>query len=501
MTHKNAYIIQQIRQLSLKILNTEAIEIVQLQYSASTRRHYRVLVANGYSYIFTYHQETEERQCFLRLSEFFAQENLPAPRIYYSHLDSPIFIQEDLGSQNLLEYCMQYGYNKTRKFYAQTVCELARAQCITQEKLDYPQVLRVPKQFTSAWISNDLWAFKHHFLDRVGIGVNMQIMDMEFKDLHNRIVQICMENPAMVAFVYRDFQARNILMRKLTDGDEQMVFIDYQSAFMGPAIYDLATLLSQVRVNLDVEQQQYLYELYLEKYQQLSSPLLSSSCQILFRYCIFLRYLQLLATYGNRGLAEAKSYFLQNITLVLAKINEFLKRYAQDFASYPYLLSLLQGLESNPNYQELMQEIPGFVKSSNVLRILVQSFSYKQGMPKDYTGNGGGFVWDCRFLQNPGRGEFYKALTGLDRELEDYFAMSEDMQAFLKGIWPVIRNSVEAYLLRNFSNLSFAFGCTGGQHRSVYVANWVYQKLMQEYGEKLELHCLHRERIIEKPLN
>lgn len=492
MLHQNAYIIQQIRQLIPQIFGCQVRETQQLQDSASNRRHYRIYCTNGKSYIATYHAEEFERRRFLQLSQFFAEYKLPAPKIYYSAPDSPLFIQEDLGAHNLLEKFTQNGYSaNVAKIYAQTVQTLAKAQILTHKNLDYSQVLQESSELKTAWINNDLWACKHYLFDKLRIQVNMQDLEQEFNQLRAEITQICQENPELVSFVFRDFQARNILTRASSQGEE-IVFIDYQSGFAGPGIYDLATLLFQVRIGLNSAQRQYLYELYVEEYErQTQIKTAPQTLKKLFLNCVFLRYLQLLSAYGNRGLSEGKSYFARNLELVQRAIAEFLQDNCQYQTTYPYLSALLLSLPKEPVYCELVRSI--LPVNSPCLQVLVQSFSYKRGLPTDYSGHGGGFVWDCRLLENPGRQEMYKGLSGLDLELQNYFAEAEDMQDFLLRVWAEVKPCIEVYLARKFSYVSLAFGCTGGQHRSVYVANWIYTKLQEEYAHKLQVFCKHRE--------
>lgn len=120
------------------------------------------------------------------------------------------------------------------------------------------------------------------------------------------------------------------------------------------------------------------------------------------------------------------------------------------------------------------------------LNIDIHSFSYKKGgIPKDDSGNGGGFAFDCRGILNPGRIEEYKIQTGKDAPVQDFLETQTDMTKFLEHIHNVISITIDNYLDRGFENLQINFGCTGGQHRSVYAAEKTANFIKEKYPETL----------------
>ena len=133
-----------------------------------------------------------------------------------------------------------------------------------------------------------------------------------------------------------------------------------------------------------------------------------------------------------------------------------------------------------------------------MLLVTIYSFSYKRGVPADASGNGGGYVFDCRGTNNPGRYEQYKTLTGLDQPVIDFLEKDGEILTFLESVYALVDHHVARFIERDFTNLQVAFGCTGGQHRSVYCAEHLAKHLKEKYD--VQIHLIHRERGIEKEL-
>lgn len=128
-----------------------------------------------------------------------------------------------------------------------------------------------------------------------------------------------------------------------------------------------------------------------------------------------------------------------------------------------------------------------------MLNIALYSFSYKKGIPEDTSGNGGGYVFDCRGILNPGRQEVYKTKTGRDKTVMDFLENETNINTFLDAVFSVISVSIDNYIERDFENLQVSFGCTGGQHRSVYSADALEKWLKKKYAGKIKVTLVHRE--------
>ena len=132
------------------------------------------------------------------------------------------------------------------------------------------------------------------------------------------------------------------------------------------------------------------------------------------------------------------------------------------------------------------------------LTVKVISFSYRRGIPEDNSGNGGGYVFDCRYVHNPGRYDEYKPLTGLDQPVIDFLEKDGEITEFLTNIYALTDAHVKRYIERGFTNLMICFGCTGGQHRSVYSAQHTAEHIHKKFGVRVEL--IHREQNVEQTL-
>lgn len=137
--------------------------------------------------------------------------------------------------------------------------------------------------------------------------------------------------------------------------------------------------------------------------------------------------------------------------------------------------------------------------NTSTLEITIYSFSYRKDLPKDPSGNGGGYVFDCRAIHNPGRYDEYKPLTGLDKPVIDFLEKDGEITGFLGHIYPLADQHIMRYQERGFSYLMFSFGCTGGQHRSVYAAQHLADYIAEKYKVKVILH--HREQNILRQYN
>ena len=335
----------------------------------------------------------------------------------------------------------------------------------------YPQ-----PEFDERMISFDLNYFKYCFLKATGLEFSEIKLDDDFRRLSEVLMRSFSSN-----FLYRDFQARNVM---LVDG--KPYFIDFQGGRKGPIYYDVASFIWQAKANYSQELKEELIETYiqsLKKYMPVDEKYFLSQ----LRHFVLFRTLQVLGAYGFRGYFEKKPHFLQSVPYAMDNLKQLLK---EPFAEYPYLSSLLLELSQMEQYAA--------TAGTKKLEVRVNSFAYKKGIPNDLSGNGGGYVFDCRGINNPGKYEHFFHFTGTDKEVIDFLEEDGGVIKFLDNVYSLADAHVQRYIERKFTNLMFSFGCTGGQHRSVYCAEHLAQYIAKNYNVKVIL--THREQGIEKEL-
>lgn len=134
-----------------------------------------------------------------------------------------------------------------------------------------------------------------------------------------------------------------------------------------------------------------------------------------------------------------------------------------------------------------------------MLTVTIYSFSFKKGIPEDNSGNGGGYVFDCRSTHNPGKYDEYKQLTGLDQPVIDFLEKDGEILEFLSSVYTLVDHHVARFLERGFEHLQVSFGCTGGQHRSVYSAQHTAEHIKEKFPT-VSIELIHRERGIQQTL-
>ena len=385
---------------------------------------------------------------------------------------------EDLGDQTLFDLAMEAKNNEAFNkellaYYREAIDELVKFQLEAGKDLDYSACYPRPV-FDRQSISWDLNYFKYNFLKLAGIEFDEQGLEDDFQTLMTFLLEENME-----FFMYRDFQARNIMIH-----ENKPYFIDYQGGRKGPLQYDLASLLFQVRAEIPFETRKDLLNYYIEKARQIISIDAASFTKYYYGFAL-LRTLQVMGAYGFRGLFERKPHFITSLALAGRNIN-WLRDNAELGIKIPELdLVLIEIINrfTSGNTDELADH--------KGLKITLFSFSYKKGLPLDHTDNGGGFVFDCRILPNPGRLQQYKELTGKDKEVQDYLEDQDEVKSFLSSVNTIIEQSVNNYLTRGLSDLMVNFGCTGGQHRSVFCAEKT--KLFLEQNFHVKVNLVHKE--------
>ncbi len=453
--------------------------LLPLAPSGSDRIYYRLQYRDR-SAIGTYNPNEQENRAFIGFSRHFRGLQLPVPEIYAEDLEHGIYLQEDLGSTTLYSYLLQreeFFPDYLLQIYKRVVEQLARLQIIGGKELDYG--LCYPKErFDRQSILWDFNAFKYYFLRPSGVQYNEVALDAEA----NQLADFLLEGETDY-FLFRDFQTRNIM---LVNG--QPYFIDYQGGRRGALQYDLASLLYQAKANLPEDIRQELVDHYLDAVGQLIEIDRAAFQSYYYGY-VLVRCIQVLGTYGYRGLFERKEHFLQSIPFALRNVKWLFDNQKIDL-ELPELGAGFSQIIDSKQYEPFDKIKAG----SSLLLVRINSFSYKHGLPPDPSGNGGGFIFDCRFIHNPGRYETYKKMTGRDEPVINFLKHHSSMEAFLEDVYRIVDTAVEDYIERSFTSLQVNFGCTGGQHRSVYAADALARHLTQKYGLKLEVYHREQER-------
>ena len=460
---------------------------VPLTGSASPRRYYR-LMCEGASCMGVIGTDKEENEAFIQLAGHFSRRGISVPEVYDVSEDGMAYIQEDLGNEILFDKYVGSRSDKqqaeqTEDLLCHTMAMLPKIQFEGAEGLDF-KICHPQKEFGARSIMFDLNYFKYCFLKATGLEFHEMLLQDDFERFSDDILSCglpCVEgHPADVpTFLYRDFQARNVMVR-----DGQPYFIDFQSGRRGPIYYDVASFVWHARSNYGEALKQRMLESYLEslsKYIEVDREKFFRN----IRLFLLFRYLQVLGAYGFRGWVENKSNFVVSIPAVTEALSELLK---QPFDRYPYLMEVLRQMLALERFKSRPQSV-------GTLTVTVSSFSFRKGVPYDPSGNGGGYVFDCRSIHNPGRYEPYKKLTGRDEPVIRFLEDDGEVFSFLEHVYGVVDPHVQTYKERGFTDLMVSFGCTGGQHRSVYCAEHLAAHLAEKYPD-VSVRLIHREQNI-----
>ena len=457
--------------------------ISKLPGAGSNRIYYRIEGSHG-SVIGVKGTSVEENHTFIYLSNHFKEKGLPVPEVFIASDDELYYIQTDLGNSSLFQALEKgrlaggsYSLEEIKLLH-KTITILPHFQISGAEELDFTQCYPSPA-FDLVGIHFDLNYFKYCFLKTTGIEFNEYKLE---KDL-NHFAEDLNKNYGNT-FLYRDFQSRNVMI----DSEGKPYFIDFQGGRRGPVYYDVASFLWQAAARYPSFLRLDLIQTYLSELKSLTSVNTDQFFSRLNLFVLF-RLMQVLGAYGYRGYIERKPHFLQSIFPAIDSLRDQLM---QGYYPYPYLISLLQDMCSLPSFHPLEERTPSH------LVIKIYSFSYKKGLPEDKSGNGGGYVFDCRSTHNPGRYERYRNFTGLDEPVIRFLEEDGEIQTFLESVYKLADFHVARYLERGFTHLMFSFGCTGGQHRSVYSAQHLAEHLNEKFG--VEVQLCHREQRINQVL-
>jgi aminoglycoside/choline kinase family phosphotransferase len=418
----------------------------------------------------------EENVAFLEFSKAFRRHGLPVPEIYGEDLSQGAYLEEDFGDTTLFEFLSKHreGENiapQAVEAYRKVVALLPRFQVEAGRDLNY-EVCYPRDSFDRQSIDWDLNYFKYYFLRLAGIPFNEQALEDDFDRLTNFLL-----SAERNYFMYRDFQSRNVMLR-----DGRPFFLDYQGGRKGALQYDIASLLYDAKADLPPELRQQLLDLYIEKLSGFIKVDREAFLHHYYAY-VYVRILQALGAYGFRGFYERKAHFLQSVPYALKNLR-WLSHNVKLPIALPTLIEAFNSMLAS-------EKLQGLASEADNLTVRVFSFSFHRGMPKDESGHGGGFVFDGRSLPNPGREERFKALTGKDAPVIDYLNQQQSVHQFLASVMSLVDASVSEYQRRGFKSLMISFGCTGGQHRSVYLAEQVAGRLRGRHG--VEVVVRHRE--------
>lgn len=474
---------ERIKELYNANINSPIIDIEQLPISGSDRLYFRINSENQKTVIATYSEDKSETNSFLYFSRVFKKHQLPVPEIIAVSGDKKFYLQEDLGSESLLDILLVEGHtNRVKDLYKKAIENLAKFHWQAGREIDYT-LCHGTSSFNRKAILSDLLYFKYYFADILKIDYDKNAL---LEEIEEGAKGIASQKPQ--TFMYRDFQSRNIMVQ-----NDEVYFIDYQGGMQGLPQYDIASLLWQAKAQLPEDWKNELLNHYFTAIGNLHEKPNFDESTFRRNYldCVILRILQTLGAYGYRGLIEQKPHFLTSIHPALLQLKTFI-------TTWPHLPSSneLRKLLFQITKPEIIERFHPKTFDETAVQSLVinlYSFSYKKGLPEKENDHGGGFVFDCRGILNPGRFDEYKQLTGIDAPVKEFLATQTEMPLFLDNIFKTVDISIDKYLERSFDSLSIAFGCTGGQHRSVFAAEQMKKHIKEKYNIDANLVHLEQE--------
>ncbi len=428
----------------------DPIEINRIAESGSYRKYFRI-IGEEKTAIGVFNAENIENKAFISFTKHFLKKSLNVPKLFSQNLKENIYLLEDLGDETLFSFALKNKRSDVKNLYKKAIEQLIKFQVDGSKGLDY-SVCYPRKKFDKQSILWDLNYFKYYFLKLAKIPFDEQKLERDFETFAGLLLKADTKY-----FLYRDFQARNILLH-----NNELYFIDYQGGKKGALQYDVASLLFQAQINFLPGDRAELLNHYLTELQRKIKIKRKNFLKHYYNY-VLIRLLQTFGAYGFRGFFENKSYFLKSIPFALNNLNWLIEKKLIP-AKLKELKKVLFAIAQNAELKKFRIDTP------KKLKVTINSFSYKSGIPVDYSGNGGGFVFDCRVLNNPGRYSEYSKLTGKDIEVAQFLEAKSNVNDFLNSVYDLIDDAVKNYKERNFNNLMVNFGCTGGQHRSVFCA-------------------------------
>lgn len=470
-----------LRLLFSKVFSEEPTSVIPITGSASNRQYYR-LTGDKASCIGVLGVDAKENHAFLYMAQHFASKGISVPEILAVNEDKMAYLLSDLGNEALYDRYVKAGKSgegtaDVDDLLCRTMAALPKIQFEGAEGLDFEQCYSI-KCFDRRFIMFDLNYFKYCFLKPSGLEFDEVALQEDFEHLADDLLV----GADTQTFLYRDFNSRNVMIN-----NEEPYFIDFQGGLQGPIYYDVASFVWHARSGYAESLKEKMLQTYLNALSKYTSVDETAFRTQLRKYVLF-RSLQVLAAYGFRGLVEQKANFVVGIPAAITALGDILKLH---FDEYPYLMTLLESLTKLPKFASQETE-------EGVLEVKVCSFSFKKGVPQDMSGNGGGYVFDCRSIHNPGRYAPYKALTGKDEPVIRFLEEDGEIIQFLEHVYGVVDPHVETYASRGFTSLMVSFGCTGGQHRSVYCAEHLAHHLASKFPN-VRIRLTHREQAAYPP--
>ncbi|HWR32790.1 MAG TPA: RNase adapter RapZ [Chitinophagaceae bacterium] len=461
-----------------KGLNPLSVDV--LPQSGSERRYFRLQGKND-SVIGTYGANIKENETFFYFSRHFKNRQLAVPEIYAVSDNKMFYLQEDFGDVSLLNRLEAESFSdEIYGLFKKSLETLAQLHIKGDEGLDYNNCL-TNAEFGKQAIMADLLYFKYYFLDALRKPYDKQKLIDDFEALSNYLT-----HTEYKYFMFRDFQSRNIMVMQ----DDSVHFIDFQGGMKGAPQYDVASMLWQARANLPDEWKNKLLEDYINAFESIIEQNIDRNVfRSQYNGYVLIRLLQVLGAYGFRGLFERKAQFLTSIPLALRNLREFFNNQSVGIV-VPEFRKVLDMCVAD---EVIQQFTPTQATVETPLIVKIHSFSYRKEIPADNSGNGGGFVFDCRGILNPGRIESMKTQTGRDKEVKDFLEQQTKMPEWLNSVFDIVDITVEEYIKRGFESLVISFGCTGGQHRSVYAADEMARHLRNKFKVKIELKHTEQE--------
>ena len=453
--------INKITSLVRNTFNQEPLNIIKLSADGSSRQYFRIITKDK-SIIGTFNENLQENIAFIDYAKQLKSNGINVPEIYSADLNNNIYLQKDLGDETLFSFGKTHSFQQTLPFYKKALTSLIKIQNI--KNFNFKNAYPTP-EFNRESIMWDLNYFKYYFVKLADIQFNEKSLEDDFNTLCD-YTQNCNQN----FFLYRDFIQRNIMVY-----DNDVYFIDFQGGRKGALQYDLASFIYNSKTDLNNEQRHILLDFYINELKKVCD-INTEEFMKYFHIYSYIRIMQTFGAYGYRGFFQKKTQFLKSIPFAVKNLE-----YLENNVSLDINLNELHRI-----FNEILNsgKIKKLADSSN-LTITIRSFSYKDGIPYDKSGNGGGFVFDCRALPNPGREDKFKHLTGLDKEVKEYLENQYSVQDFFANAINLINQTINNYKQRNFTDLNISFGCTGGQHRSVFMAQKCADILSQDIDLKI----------------
>ncbi len=451
----------------------------QLTPAGSNRVYYRLYDSENNTLIGVEGTSVQENEAFFEISRHFFKQGLAVPQLIAVSDDKLVYLIQDLGDTSLFDY-LSVDRN-SGEYSAQSVAMLEKVMMVLPdlqfkgaEGLDFSKCYP-SESFDLRMVKWDLNYFKYCFFKAVGIEFNESLLEDDFDSLTDILLDS--SDSFCTTFMYRDFQSRNVMIKEGVP-----YFIDYQGGRKGPVEYDVASFLWQARAAYPSSLREHLVNVYLNALQKYRKTDRDTFLRRLDHFVLF-RTLQVLGAYGFRGYFEHKAHFIQSIPAAMVNLRGLLEK---PMPEYPYLEELLHKLVNLPQFAPAEQQ-------NGNLTVKICSFSYRKGIPQDNSGNGGGFVFDCRFMHNPGLYDEYKKLYGIDKPVVDFLEEQGEIQIFLDNVYSIVKPAVAKYVKRGFTSLMVSFGCTGGRHRSVYSAQHLAEYLKSVFADEICVELTHRE--------